>query len=451
MKKHQNLFLAVLVVFFSVYAIWDYYREESDKVNKSERSLLLPLKTDQVKEIEIIKPENKIKLQRGQFGWQIVEPIQDWADNDFVEDFVAAATADKELAEIESRDINQFGLKNPTAEFIMTDNQGIRKSFKLSSKQNFEGSHYAQRANDERIILVTNVWATRANKTITEYRDRRLLRSKIASVQNITVRNSHGQFNLSTQDGKWVSTTNLNWNLDQNLVRQMLQTLVEAKAIEFIEDKEIKISELNKYQLAKPELSIDLQLSDEKWSGQLGQVKDKHRYFYVQGKKSMIYQVDEASLARFNTVQLIDLRDTKLPFQFDKSLVTEIKFTGALKKWKMIKNKDEWQVLDQFDKPQNGKAKAPQLLESLLFSQASQFLNQKVKSLVLNNQIQLVNAKNEIVWWIKWSEEVEPHLIDQNKKMRLAQTSNSSEIFALDEATIHAWGLEELVVPEIKK
>lgn len=448
MKKNQNLFFTVIVILFSVYSVWDYFQDKKDSVIQAEKSLLIPLKADQVKEIQIIKPDNKIKIQRDVQGWQIVEPLRDFADNDLIEDFVAAATADKELSVIESKDEAQFGIRQPLAQFIFTDNQGNKKSFILSDKKNFEGSHYAKKDGEEKIILVTNVWATRANKKLSDYRDRKLLRHKISSIQSFKIRNSNGQFELKTIDGKWISPNKTEWQLDQNLVRQLIQSLVEAKAEDIVLEDKIQTSDLTKYGLANPDLSLDLQLSDLKWQAQLGKVKDKFRYFYTQDKKSMIYQVNDTILARLQTVQLKELRDAQAFFQFDKNQVFTISYQGKLKHWTIEKNKEHWEFQSQ---DQNNKTtKAPQLIESLLFSRVGQFLNQKMKSSELNHRLELKNKNGQIIWSIKWSDEVEPSLIEENKKYRLAQTTFSSEVFALDEATIHAWGLEDLLEPNKK-
>ena len=448
MKKHQNLFLTMIVILFSVYTVSDYFQDKKDEVANSEKSLLLPLKADQVKEIEIIKSESKIKLQRSVQGWQIVEPLVDAADNEFVEDFVAAATADNELSAIESKDIAQFRLEQPLAQFHFTDNQGIKKSLSLSSKQNFEGSHYAQRYGEEKIILVTNVWATRAHKKMAEYRDRKLLRHKISSIQSMSVKNSNGQLELKTVEGKWLSPTRPDWQLDQNLVRQLIQSLVEAQADDFILDKNIQPSDLTKYSLSKPDLKLDLQLSELKWQAQLGKIKDKHRYFYVQDGNSFIYQVSDTSLARLQSVKLIELRDAQSFFQFDKSQISQISYQGQLKKWQLEKNKDDWKFILQ--NQQGLAAKAPQLIESLLFSRVGQFLVKQINKYELNNHLELKNSNGNIIWSIKWSDAIESSLVDENKKMRLAQTSLSTEIFALSESTIMAWGLEDLLEPNKK-
>ena len=195
-------------------------------------------------------------------------------------------------------------------------------------------------------------------------------------------------------------------------------------------------------------MKLDLQLSELKWQAQLGKIKDKHRYFYVQDGNSFIYQVSDTSLARLQSVKLIELRDAQSFFQFDKSQISQISYQGQLKKWQLEKNKDDWKFILQ--NQQGLAAKAPQLIESLLFSRVGQFLVKQINKYELNNHLELKNSNGNIIWSIKWSDAIESSLVDENKKMRLAQTSLSTEIFALSESTIMAWGLEDLLEPNKK-
>ncbi len=276
MKKIKGRgILVTLLLVFGAYAYYDHVRDQKKEKQKLEETRLLTLKYDHVNEIQIKKTGENILLKRTVDGWVLEEPVKDQADNQAVEAYINQFVTDKiEDVAKEGQDLDEagYGLDQPLAIITLKSTDGQSDEFKISAKKNFEDNPFFRRNQESRILVGNSAFARSAEKTVNDFRDRRFLRKKIASVHTVQVKNKSGTVHIQQKDEKWVLIPG-DVALDQNRVREFLKTIADAQASHILEVKDIPAGQ--------EILKMDLGLSEGTWQATVTQASDKLIYAKV--------------------------------------------------------------------------------------------------------------------------------------------------------------------------
>lgn len=266
---------------------------------------------DQIDSILIEKDSQKISLKRSIDGWSLEEPLKDFADNSVVDDFLKGIATErifdiaKDGAPIEW---SVFGLDKPLGKVTFATSAGLKQTFSVSDKKNFEQNGFARRDNEERVLVVSPKWQERVNKTALEFRERHVLRHKISSIDSFNLKNEKGLLELTLKEGKWICPSRPDLKLDQNKVRELLQTLVDAKASEYIDGQGPTL---------KPLFTLDLIIADKKWNAQIGQAQDFKIYAKVSEPNFML-KLEPTAVDKLIQITLDDLKETIISSGKDK-------------------------------------------------------------------------------------------------------------------------------------
>lgn len=269
MKVKGRSLLVIALLLFGGYAYYDYYQEQKTSETKMEESRLMLVPYDQVDRVEIKKPDEKILLTRSVDGWALQEPLKDNASNEDVDDYVKSLATEKILdvaKEGEDIDWTVYGLEKPAAIITLTTTAGKSDSFEVSDKKNFEDNVFARRNKENRVLVLNSIWEKKAHKTNLDFRDRRFLRHKIGSVDQIKLKNKAGLLHIKMIDGRWTAPMQEKIALDQNKVRDLLQAIADAKGSQYLEKKDLPS--------LKPLFTLDLVMDKKTWKAQVGQAKD---------------------------------------------------------------------------------------------------------------------------------------------------------------------------------
>ena len=162
-----TVFGAVTIMLALTVYYFDYYKEQVAATQKNEQSKILNFDKDQVNLIELQKKDQKIVVQKNENGWVIVEPIQDVADNDQIEDLIQVLSNEKMVAvakestELTQQDLNEFGLNPPVAIYNFKNNSGSSKKISIGSQKNFEGNGFIRIDSENKVIVASAVWRSR--------------------------------------------------------------------------------------------------------------------------------------------------------------------------------------------------------------------------------------------------------------------------------------------------
>lgn len=271
MKLKGRGILVLAFLLFGGFAVYDYFRDQKKEQKATEDSRLMALNFEQIDSFEIQKGAKKIALKRSVSGWELTEPIQDLADNEVVEDFVKNLVPERIIdvaREGADVDWSLYGLDKPEGQITLKATTGESNIFVISERKNFEQNTFARRNQENRVLVVNSNWQTRVGKEVMDFRDRRVLRHKIASVDVISLKNEKGLLELHRADGKWKSAGKKGLSLDQNKVRDLLTTIADSKVSEIYESKSEKIPKLK--ELFRLHLTMDKKI----WTAEVGQAKN---------------------------------------------------------------------------------------------------------------------------------------------------------------------------------
>lgn len=301
-SKGRNFLLLCLIV-LGGFTLFDLSQDRKKEEQKTQDSRLMTLNYEQVDYIEIQRESEKIIMQRSADGWSLLQPLQEPADNTAAEDFHKNIFTERviEVAK-EGSDVDWalYGLNPPVGSILLKTAEGKQDLFEISSKTNFEDNIFIRRNKEDKVLVANSIWRARVDKKVLEFRDRRVLKHKIASVDKVRVKNESGTLEIQRVDGQWSSSKSGDVSLDQNRVREFLTVIADAKGADLIADAK-KIPPL------KQLLSLDLQMGEEKWSAQVGQAKDLLIYANVKGEKNIL-KLEPGALDKVVRMKLENLR-----------------------------------------------------------------------------------------------------------------------------------------------
>ncbi|MBV2169388.1 MAG: DUF4340 domain-containing protein [Bdellovibrio sp.] len=304
MKIKGRGILVLCLLLFGGYAIYDYFQDQKKEEKNMEQARLLTVNFEQVDSFEIQKGNQKTRLKRTVDGWELVEPLQDLADNSVAEDFVKNVVPERviEVAkEGEGIDWAVYGLDKPLGTITFKTTAGAQNVFEISEKKNFEDNVFARRDQEAKVLVLNSVWQNRVNKTALDFRDRRFLRHKIASVDELKLKNAKGAWELKRVDGQWTAVGKKEFKLDQNKVREILTAISDAKAAEIFDSK-AKLPNL------KNLFTLELMISDKKWTAEVGQASDLLIYAKV-SEPAFQLKMEAGALDKFIKMTLEDLKE----------------------------------------------------------------------------------------------------------------------------------------------
>lgn len=310
MKLKGRTILVICLLIFGGYALYDFQNEKRMEEKRSMDARLMTVEFDQVDFVQIEKGGQKVVIKRSVDGWNMVEPLQDAADNTAVDDFVKGAFPERiiEVAK-EGADIDWsvYGLNQPLGKITFRTNAGKENVFEISGKRNFEDNVFARRDGENKVLVLNSVWQNRVEKDAMEFRDRRFLRHKIASVDDVRLKNGSGSFQIRRVDGKWGAPAQKDLVLDQNKVREFLTSIADAKAAEFVA----------KIPSGKSLFTMDLVMADKKWKAEVTQASDLAIYAKV-SDPAQLMRMEAGALDKFIKISLADLREVP-PSKEDKN------------------------------------------------------------------------------------------------------------------------------------
>lgn len=316
MRLKGRTILVICLLIFGGYALYDFNNEKKLEEKRSLESRLMTVNFEQVDWVQVEQNGSKIVLKRTVDGWNMEEPLKDQADNAAVDDFIKGAFPER-IIEVaaEGEDISWavYGLDKPLGTVTFKTTSGAQNVFEISGKRNFEENVFARRDGENKVLVVNSAWQNRLAKSVMEFRERRFLRHKIASVDEVRLKNQQGSLEIRRVEGQWVAPAQKDLKLDQNKVREFLTAIADAKAAEIVDGKLPALKNL---------FVMDLTLADKKWKAEVGQAQDLGIFAKVSDPAQQM-KMEAGALDRFIKVTLADLREVTEPKQQKKSDVEE--------------------------------------------------------------------------------------------------------------------------------
>jgi hypothetical protein len=442
-QKKTNLFAIFVAVLVAATYYFEFYKSQKDEAQKSEESLVVAYPLEQIHQLTVENAKGKVLLKRDADGWTMLEPLKDWADNQFVEDYIGGLVAERSTetaAEGDKIDWSVYGLDKNPGKITFTNQQGSSILIQVSPKKNFEGNSFLRRNEENKVMVATSQWVLRSQSAVMDFRDKRLFRGKIGSVEEISVKSGKDDFKLIQKDNKWQSEKYPDLKLDQNKVREILTSLNEIQAVEF----------LPSLPAAEQKAKLTLKLKDKTWSADLKQGKDKMAYAQV-SDPAFSLKLQTGQPDKFFDMTLISLRDRKEPFDFKNLLVSEIEIQTPMKKWTLQKQKESWKLVGD-DKAVIDEKNVRNFITHLSDSAVTEYLDKSEQSKFAgaNQRLILRDEAKQVLFSLTWGPTLKKNLSVGDKTLVLAQSNLFKDVFGLDQSVIDSWGLMSLLPVENK-
>jgi len=442
--KKTTWFAAFVVLMVAATYYFEFYQAGREENKKTEAARIVAFPMEQIHQIELKNKSGKVLLKRDADGWRLEEPVKDWADSQFTEDFVNSLVGEHAIDTIASdaeTNWSVYGLDKDFSKVIFTSQNGSSVLIDVSAKKNFEGNSFLRRGDEKSVLVGTSQWFVRANKSPMDFRDKRFFRGKIGSVEEIKIKSQKDELQLVNKDGKWISEKNLSLKLDQNKVREILTSLNQVQAIEFLE----------KFPTATTVAKISLKLKDKAWNGEILESKDKN-FYGITTDPAFHLKLDAGQVDKFTKITLISLRDIKEPFDFQNLMVQRIEISTPIKKVNLVKNGEAWK-LEGDDKATIDINAVRGFISRLSDTGVSEYLEKSEQAGFKNpeNKIVLKGEDQKVLFEVQWGPELKKKALVGEKKLVLAKSDHFADVFGLDPAQIEAWGLMSLLPVEQNK
>lgn len=451
MKFKKTYFFAVFI-FALVAAVYflDYRREEKSELQKDTEMQVIKFAQEQINMLEIAKKDEKILLQKSESGWALLEPIQDKADNDQVEQLISSIVEEKMLAvakdsdHLSDNDLNEYGLDQPLAVYIIKNNLGQSKKITIGTQKNFEGNSFLRIDSENKVYVASAIWFTKAENKLIYYREKRLYRQPLADVTRVKIVSLHDQFELKRNANIWSSNQSENV-LDQNKVREVVRKISESMIQDYVFDGEpssalIEEKKLNK----KPVVHVEIGSAQGDWAVDININEEENAVYALTDRPTRLLKLDPSSWEFFGNLSLDSLRDRVSVTRFSLNQVQKMYVKLAGQELNFVKVDDKWK--------QEGAETAEQQSELILETigrihdlEISEFIDRKQGDHFKGNDMVILKTEaNNLVYQLNWGPEFKIKKNNKEKDYYYARTQISSSIFAIEKERIDHVGLDKL-------
>lgn len=254
MPLRNTIIVVILLLVIGGYALYQRQQPAPEATPK-----LYHVDPKDIVKIELRSPDRDIVLERTRDdGWKIVKPVIADADRETI-DAIAGDIAGLQItgtADDHPADLAPFGLAVPAVIVsVTTRDHKTLPAIMVGGQTPVGNSGFIKRADQPAVLLVGNVFAAQVNKRIKDLRSRAVFKLKAADAGKIVIERGTETLELGRTGDNWKFTKPRPYPADKEAVTTMLNTLDNARAVEFLSDDP---ADLTKYGLASPSLEVTL-------------------------------------------------------------------------------------------------------------------------------------------------------------------------------------------------
>ncbi len=255
MQLRNTIIVLVLLAIVGGVALYIGHQPVPEKTPK-----LFAIASSDIDKIDLRYPDREIILQRGGANsWKIVKPVETDADQ-ATADGVANAVSGLEITDTVAQntaDLAEFGLANPAvAVTVTTKDKRTLPGIMVGKDTPVGSSSYIKTTDKPAILLVSSGFPAQVNKTLNDLRSRILFGFKPDDIHKIVIAPAGTPaIELDRSGDKWAIVKPGSYAADDSEVKQFLDTLTGARAVNFVADEP---KDLDKYGLEKPSLTVSI-------------------------------------------------------------------------------------------------------------------------------------------------------------------------------------------------
>lgn len=452
MRNKKTIYFAIFTLSFllAVY-VFDYRNGLKDE--KTKQASILNYESAQISYIQITKPDIKIALQKNENGWALREPIQDFGDNDNIEELINAFANEKQISIIrESQsvlseaELREFGLDKPAVVFNFKNNLGQTKNISVGSVKNFEGNSYLRIDSENKIIIAAPVWFLKSQNELIHYREKKLYRESLNKIVKIKAKSLSDDFELKYVDGKWMSSE-YGFALDQNKVREILKKLSDTKIEQYIFEGEPSAALVKEKGLDKSTVQLELQTENSSWHVSINlNVADKSLYALTD-RPTFLVKIDLSAWESFGNFKLDQLRDRTSALAFNLDEVQKLYYKHNENELNIVSSAGEWKASSTAaPAPSVNDNEVKKVIYRIHDLKISEFVDRpsEKEKFEGKNMLILRSATEKLVLQLNWGPSFKMNKSGEEKEYYFARSNLSDSTFAIEKNLIDRLDFEKI-------
>jgi hypothetical protein len=371
LKGKGGLVALAVVVILGVWLSFDLKKPVTDPDAKPLVSEYVHAVSDEVKRVEVKRPDGGFALAKQGGRWTFERPGAYRADPESVKIWLKATLEGANVGEtVEGKpgDVSTYGMDKPEYEMVLTTGAGDTRTLQVGKEFQSSGGtapslYYAREAKDGRLFMLpTPVVENLKGKKLDELRDKKLVElPNEKTVQRIVLQRPEGttEFQRRGED-KWDLLQPYHAPADETIAQGLVSELKAAEAESFVDNA---AADLAKYGLDKPRLTVQVTDKSGPHGVLFGAAEKSGKVYAVRQGEREVTLVPRATFDSLNKTPS-DLREKKL-ITFDKDKISYVELKNAQGSTRLQKvGGKEWQITDPGD-PKPKKAKA-EMVERVL-------------------------------------------------------------------------------------
>jgi hypothetical protein len=341
--KLRSLILAILVLGALAGTLyWSEHHKPAENTAKAADASPAILKLDEgsITKVELKdKDAPPIVLAKSNSGsWQITAPKQYSADTANVSSTLSSLSSlnSERVIEDKAADLKPYGLDPPAVEVDVTEKDNKSQKLLLGDDTPAGSGVYAMLVGDPRIFTIASFSKSSINKSLNEFRDKRLLQVNVDQVSRIELLRKSQTIEFGRTKDTWQILQPKPLRADGFQVSQLMQKLTDAK-MDLTgpnTDKETASAFNAGTQVATAKLT------DSSGTQSLQIKKNKDNYYAKSSAVDGVYKVN-ADLAQSLDKDVDDFRNKKL-FDLGFSEPDKIEIHSGAKTGVLTKNGSDW-------------------------------------------------------------------------------------------------------------
>ena len=358
---------------------------------------LFSLQAPDVSDVKIQRVDREtLHLMKKNDQWVISGPIEDLADLQMAVSFVAGMVMEKGTLTKKEGEIHwqDYQLDNPAYLIEIANPQGQKESIAVSRQRAFDGNYFIKKG--PQLIIGSKSWDNYLERDFEYFRDKRLFRNPFEPNRIGVMYNDKGlkqKYSLKKEDKGWVVEGRDMKNFDAQKIEDLIEAVKNLRATNFVSGSNISMLTG----------SVEFFGADNKnWAIQFGPTEKDALYANVTGIQGLARLTP--ILVEKIKVSLEDLRNGRLPFQFDVQHVHRIKINTETTKIDLKKTDMNWVLTKTDEKKEVDQAALAQFFQKVQNLNAKKFLKSAPANVKYFRSIQLISADDKEILRIRWGD-----------------------------------------------
>jgi len=308
MRKTLIMFVMALLLAGYVY-FYEIKGGEERQAQKEQNEKLVTLKKDSINVLDIRGAKGHFHLVKHKTDWGLDTPLKTQADNNTVNGFLSTLTNAKKTRTFHAvkKDWGKYGLSRPYFHinaWTMDQHDSIRVGDNTGIGPNVFASK-----GDTLIFLTASSLKNGADKSLFDWRDKRVLLFNRSAVNEIRLKNPHGVFAFENAGNGWQMTRPIKTRTDDAAINALLTKLDNGR-MKKVEDETGQ--NLKSFKLSNPRYYVSFFEGTNKTESRLILSAETHsKIFAKDNVRPMVFSLDKDFIKPIDK-SLFDFRDKKI-------------------------------------------------------------------------------------------------------------------------------------------